>query len=51
MYGYRGNNQIRNFILTFLAGWFFGQIFTVNIKENPFTGGEAIIQKTVGRVK
>lgn len=31
MYGYR-NNSVRNFILTFLAGWLFGQIFTIQPK-------------------
>jgi len=32
MYGYRNNHVIRNFILTFLAGWIFGQIFTIQPK-------------------
>ena len=32
MYGYRNNNVIRNFILTFLAGWLFGQVFTIQPK-------------------
>jgi len=31
MYGYR-NNAVRNFIFTFLAGWLFGQIFTIQPK-------------------
>ena len=35
MYGSR-NNQIRNFILTFIAGWIFAQVFTVAPKNVPF---------------
>jgi hypothetical protein len=35
MYGAR-NNQIRNFILTFIAGWIFAQVFTISPKNVPF---------------
>ncbi|BAU15991.1 hypothetical protein LEP3755_65580 (plasmid) [Leptolyngbya sp. NIES-3755] len=35
MYGYRNNNAVRNFILTFVAGWLFGQIFTIQPKSIP----------------
>lgn len=42
MYGYR-NNVIRNFILTFLSGWLFGQIFTIQPKALlPNFVGQAI---------
>ena len=47
MYGYRNNNVIRNFILTFAAGWLFGQVFTIQPKSAPFIGVNQAIQRSV----
>ena len=33
MYSSR-NNTIRNFVLTFAAGWIFGQVFTIQPKTD-----------------
>ena len=45
MYGSR-NNTIRNFILTFAAGWIFGQVFTIQPKSF-----EGIKQSQIFKVK
>jgi hypothetical protein len=51
MYGTRGTHTIRNFVLTFLAGWLFAQVFTIAPKTVLPLDSQPIRSSTISGVR